>query len=103
MYLIQNELFRLFIFCNIFICSAHIIFDKDGEEHEDGYYLDFDFLRIKESVEDPKAFTASDFGDGKCIDALWCNIPMPSTSFFKFRPPSDPIKWRGKFPTLNMG
>lgn len=29
-----------------------------------------------------------------CNDPVWCNIEMPKTSYFKFQPPTDPVKWR---------
>lgn len=29
-----------------------------------------------------------------CEDTIWCNIKMPTVSYFKFPPPTDPIKWR---------
>jgi hypothetical protein len=30
----------------------------------------------------------------KCTDKEWCNVPMPSKSYYKFAPPADPIKWK---------
>jgi hypothetical protein len=29
-----------------------------------------------------------------CNDPLWCNIPMPSSSFFNFDPPTNFKKWK---------
>jgi hypothetical protein len=29
-----------------------------------------------------------------CNDPVWCNVPMPTVSYYKFDPPTDPIKWR---------
>jgi hypothetical protein len=34
-------------------------------------------------------------GDEPCGDPIWCNVPMPSISYFKFdKPPSDPVRWK---------
>ena len=32
--------------------------------------------------------------DIACSDPTWCSIPMPSKSYFKFRPPIDEYRWR---------
>lgn len=29
-----------------------------------------------------------------CTDPVWCNVPMPTTSYFRFAPPDDPYQWR---------
>jgi hypothetical protein len=29
-----------------------------------------------------------------CDDPVWCSIPMPATSYFRFDPPTDAHKWR---------
>jgi hypothetical protein len=29
-----------------------------------------------------------------CTDPVWCNIPMPTKSYFHFDPPTDPIRWK---------
>lgn len=29
----------------------------------------------------------------QCKDPIWCSIPMPSTSLFKFSPPTDETRW----------
>lgn len=29
-----------------------------------------------------------------CTDPVWCSIPMPAISYFRFDPPTDPYKWR---------
>ena len=29
-----------------------------------------------------------------CTDRIWCSIPMPTTSFFKFDPPTSKFRWR---------
>lgn len=30
----------------------------------------------------------------ECTDPVWCNIPMPSISYYRFDPPTDAYKWR---------
>ncbi len=30
----------------------------------------------------------------ECTDSVWCNIPMPTVSYYRFDPPTDPYKWR---------
>jgi len=32
--------------------------------------------------------------DDQCRHPVWCNIQMPTVSYFKFPPPDDPIRWR---------
>lgn len=29
-----------------------------------------------------------------CDDPVWCNIPMPTKSYYKFEPPTDTIRWK---------
>ena len=29
-----------------------------------------------------------------CTDKIWCSIPMPKNSFFKFEPPTNKFRWR---------
>lgn len=29
-----------------------------------------------------------------CDDEMWCNVKMPSVSYFRFDPPTDPIRWK---------
>jgi hypothetical protein len=29
-----------------------------------------------------------------CTDPVWCAVQMPSQSYFKFEPPTDPLRWR---------
>lgn len=29
-----------------------------------------------------------------CVDPIWCNVKMPSKSYFKFDPPDDTVRWR---------
>lgn len=29
-----------------------------------------------------------------CNDPLWCDIPMPTVSYYRFDPPTDPYRWR---------
>jgi hypothetical protein len=29
-----------------------------------------------------------------CLDPVWCNIEMPKKSYYRFDPPTDPVKWR---------
>lgn len=36
----------------------------------------------------------SDYQQLLCNDTIYCSIPMPSLSFFKFDPPTDPRRWR---------
>lgn len=38
-------------------------------------------------LEDPKQLP-------DCTDRTWCSIPMPTTSFFKFDPPTNKFRWR---------
>ncbi len=30
----------------------------------------------------------------ECNDTIWCNVTMPTVSYFKFDPPTDPARWR---------
>ena len=30
----------------------------------------------------------------ECNDVDWCSISMPSISYFKFEPPTDPVRWK---------
>lgn len=30
----------------------------------------------------------------KCTDPIWCNVEMPATSYYKFSPPTDKLKWK---------
>jgi hypothetical protein len=32
--------------------------------------------------------------EGECTDPEWCNIPMPTKSYFRMTPPSDPERWK---------
>lgn len=32
--------------------------------------------------------------DSTCTDPEWCDVPMPTFSYFKFDPPTDPVRWR---------
>lgn len=32
--------------------------------------------------------------DLKCDNPVWCTIEMPKVSYYKFPPPTDPLKWR---------
>ena len=32
--------------------------------------------------------------DTECTDPVWCDIPMPNKSYYRFDPPSDHRKWR---------
>ena len=38
--------------------------------------------------------TNGSIDDIPCSDPTWCSIPMPSKSYFKFRPPVDQYRWR---------
>jgi len=29
-----------------------------------------------------------------CLDPVWCSIPLLKMSYFKFDPPTDPVRWR---------
>jgi len=29
-----------------------------------------------------------------CLDPVWCSIPLSKVSYFKFDPPTDPVRWR---------
>lgn len=86
-----EKLFRSYIVGCLVFSSAHILVDKNGIEHEDGYYL-VDELTVENSGD--LKYRQETVDNGKCTDENWCMIPMPSKSLFKFRPPSDPIKWR---------
>lgn len=35
-----------------------------------------------------------ELSEDMCNDPVWCNIPMPTVSYFKFSPPNDPVRWR---------
>jgi len=50
------------------------------------------FDQIDISVED--RLDVSDLSHQSCDDVLWCNVKMPYISYFRFDPPTDPVRWR---------
>lgn len=44
---------------------------------------------VSKPTEDQSSFPLPD-----CNDPVWCSIPMPEVSYYRFDPPTDPHKWR---------
>jgi hypothetical protein len=88
------SLFVLF-FVGFFCILQHQVFISatDSFNQLSSSSLEEDFLAVKERRNLAYHFSTAD--EEECTDPLWCNIPMPSVSYFRFdEPPTDPKRWR---------
>ena len=72
----------------VFIHSPEIIPSTDKNTQSDNHVMDPTLkIRSENVVEDIKSLP-------ECTDDVWCSIPMPSVSYFKFDPPTNEYRWR---------
>jgi hypothetical protein len=69
-----------------------------GKTSEHG--ISNDFSQESDIKAKVKSVAKGNIDDIICNDPIWCFVPMPSLSHYKFEPPTDKVRWRIAQPIL---